>query len=362
MADNIKRVKIRKHGNDFNQISAYNYVKVEGGTSVSGNGLFPEWAPSSIIGQEVIEGKVYDRVGHIKPQKGNCTWYALGRYMEVHQLFVPFPHLRRNANQWLSTGYKVSNTPEVGGIVVFEDGKYGHVAFIEKIENGKVIVSESSYSSKTANNWLFKYGRTADQICREWGMKIKGYIAPATMVDLYDEELNIISETGYEFETDRAINLRDYPNAETGKILGVAAKGARFKYTGKVDINGYRWIVGTYAGKTAYMAMREIKNGVPQAQWGKPIKSGTPAPAPAKPKPPVSNVGKYANLKGTVVIYKDSALKSKYPTPSGKNRSQQIKQETSNAYLIKWQVGGATQVWVPKNKVIVTDKALYKIQ
>lgn len=358
MADNARRVKIRKHGNDFNRLPEYSSVRVVKGVSTAGNGLFPEWAPSSITGQEVVDGKPYNRVGYLTKYKGNCTWYALGRYMEVHQQFVPFPHLRRNANQWLSTGYKVSNKPEAGGIVVFDDGKMGHVAFIEKIENGKAILSESSYSSKAANNWLFKYGRTIEQVQSEWGMKVKGYIAPASKVELYDEDLKITPETGYEFETDRAIKLRDYPSTDTGKHIGVVEKGKRFAYTGKVDINGYRWIVGKHNGQDAYMAMREIKNGVPQAQWGKPIKVGqTPAP-----KPPVTNVGKYANLSGIKFIYTSETLAKRYPTPSGKNRSQMIKKETANAYLIKWQVGGATEVWVPKSSVTVSSTPKYKVQ
>lgn len=358
MSDNVKRVKIRKHGNDFNRLPEYSSVKVVGGVSKAGNGLFPEWAPSSISGQEIVDGKPYNRVGHLKTYKGNCTWYALGRYMEVHGLFVEFPHMRRNANQWLSTGYKVSKKPEAGGIVVFEDGRMGHVAFIEKIENGKAILSESSYSSKAANNWLFKYGRTIEDVQAQWGMKVKGYIAPATAVVMYDEDLVIVPETGYEFETDRAIKLRDYPSTDTGKHVGAIEKGKRFSYTGKVDINGYRWVVGKHNGKTVYMAVREIKNGVPQAQWGKPIKV-TQAPAP---KPPVTNVGKYANLKGFVTIYKDGNLKGKYPTPSGKSRSQMIKKESSSAYLIKWQVGGASEVWVPKNKVTVSASPIYSIR
>ncbi|MDE8039440.1 CHAP domain-containing protein, partial [Erysipelothrix rhusiopathiae] len=71
---------------------------------------------------------------------------------------------RWDAKRWGDgDGAVLSYKPEVGGIVVFgvpgDPDDYGHVAFIEKIENGRTYLSESAYSERT-NGFLFKYGRS----------------------------------------------------------------------------------------------------------------------------------------------------------------------------------------------------------
>lgn len=80
----------------------------------------------------------------------------------------------------------MSNGPEFGGIVVFGDPGYGHVAFIEKIVDGVAYLSESSYSTR-GNDFLFKYGRTIDQVCREWNMTVLRYLAPFEPSTSYDD-------------------------------------------------------------------------------------------------------------------------------------------------------------------------------
>lgn len=168
MSDNLKQFNIRKTGDDLATNKDYNAWN----PTVRSNPFFPEYAPKSVGG--TMSGP------RNKDSEGNCTWYARGRVAEVWGEYIPRPHLIYNANQWLNTGFRKSDKPSVGAVAVFDDGKYGHVAFVEKIDKkGNVIVSESSYSER-GNDFLFKYGRTVEDIKKAWGMRLLGYI-PAPM-------------------------------------------------------------------------------------------------------------------------------------------------------------------------------------
>lgn len=95
----------------------------------------------------------------IPSAKGNCTWYAWGRAHELTGT-KPQPGLTGNAYTWWNGAagkYSRGSTPKVGAIAVWKSnmpysGGCGHVAIVEKIENGKVYISESGYP-----NTLFKY-------------------------------------------------------------------------------------------------------------------------------------------------------------------------------------------------------------
>ncbi len=95
----------------------------------------------------------------IPSAKGNCTWYAWGRAYELTGT-KPQSGLTGNAHTWWNGAagkYSRGSTPKVGAIAVWKSnmpysGGCGHVAIVEKIENGKVYISESGYP-----NTLFKY-------------------------------------------------------------------------------------------------------------------------------------------------------------------------------------------------------------
>lgn len=91
--------------------------------------------------------------------KGNCTWYAWGRAYELTGT-KPKSGLTGNAYTWWNGAngkYSRGSEPKVGAIAVWKSnmpysGGCGHVAVVEKIENGKVYISESGYPGT-----LFKY-------------------------------------------------------------------------------------------------------------------------------------------------------------------------------------------------------------
>jgi surface antigen len=111
--------------------------------------------------------------------KGQCTWYAFGRAYEVSggRAIMPF----KTAKTW----YDLTSLPKGqelrdNCVVVYDYGKNGHVAFVEKYDtvNQKVTISESNWGSslkvetKTLDLDYF-LNRPLDQ---GKGSKIAGYI------------------------------------------------------------------------------------------------------------------------------------------------------------------------------------------
>lgn len=118
----------------------------------SGNIFYPTFAPP--------------RVG-----LGNCTWYAWGRIWEITGKKPASGIFNGNAHTWWTRNniYATGSTPKVGAIAVWKpslpgSGGCGHVAVVEKIENGKVYISESSYPNVRfryreiySTNYLYGY-------------------------------------------------------------------------------------------------------------------------------------------------------------------------------------------------------------
>lgn len=100
----------------------------------------------------------------------NCVGYANGRFNEsindpdIKGIVKTFKYqLTCNAENFIESakkqGLKISSTPVVGGIMVWQKGRTlgggdgaGHVAFVEKVyDDGTILTSESGY-----NAWAFK--------------------------------------------------------------------------------------------------------------------------------------------------------------------------------------------------------------
>ena len=78
---------------------------------------------------------------------GNCTWYAYELRMRLGR---PIGSFWGNANTWATSaraaGFVVNNTPAPGAIFQTTAGYYGHVGIVERIEDGKVYVSDMNYA------------------------------------------------------------------------------------------------------------------------------------------------------------------------------------------------------------------------
>jgi surface antigen/carbon monoxide dehydrogenase subunit G len=91
--------------------------------------------------------------------KGNCTWYAWGRAWEITGSQPNDAGFIGNAYEWWEANqksgkYQYGSEPRVGAISVWKSdlpnsGGCGHVAVVEKIENGKIYISESMWDGAT---------------------------------------------------------------------------------------------------------------------------------------------------------------------------------------------------------------------
>ena len=72
---------------------------------------------------------------------GQCTWYVSHRR--------PIPQNWGNARDWLArskaAGFTTGPNARPGAIAQTTVGRYGHVAYVEKVENSQVYVSEMNY-------------------------------------------------------------------------------------------------------------------------------------------------------------------------------------------------------------------------
>ncbi|OOM76797.1 CHAP domain-containing protein [Clostridium sp. BL-8] len=91
--------------------------------------------------------------------KGNCTWYAWGRAWEITGTKPTDAGFIGNAYEWWNANknsgkYQYGSEPRIGAIAVWKSGLpnsggSGHVAVVEKIDNGKVYISESTWNGVT---------------------------------------------------------------------------------------------------------------------------------------------------------------------------------------------------------------------
>lgn len=113
-------------------------------------------------------GTYYSKPGNPFPSPGwNCTWYAFGR---AYEILGYRPNLSTShARDWWgynksTNAFRYGSEPRPGAIACWwGDGTYiyGHVAVVEKVENGVVYTSSSSYGTRGAGStWAydFRYG------------------------------------------------------------------------------------------------------------------------------------------------------------------------------------------------------------
>ena len=102
-------------------------------------------------------GRFYNSVDNPYPSPGwNCTWYAFGRAYEILGYRPPLPE-RSNARDWWgynqrTKAFPTGNEPRPGAIACWWGDNieyiYGHVTVVEKVENGVVYTSSSSYGRR----------------------------------------------------------------------------------------------------------------------------------------------------------------------------------------------------------------------
>ena len=83
----------------------------------------------------------------------NCVSYVAYR-LAHNGARDPWTTVAHDAKRWdedaRSVGVRVNKVPAVGAIAQWDGGRYGHVAYVERVTASFIVVSEDSYISDTS--------------------------------------------------------------------------------------------------------------------------------------------------------------------------------------------------------------------
>lgn len=118
--------------------------------------------------------------------KFQCTWYVYGRanqYLELYGTkYSSWPGTKDNAKKWYNTstggGQKYfecnASIPKQNSIVVWSNGTYGHVAYVEAVDtvNGYVYISHAG----GGKSWFGITKYKISEMTNLWGYTLLGYV------------------------------------------------------------------------------------------------------------------------------------------------------------------------------------------
>lgn len=191
----------------------------------------------------------------------NCTAYAYGR---AYEILGSEPKLSwNNAEQWYdynkSNGYyKYGQTPKVGAIACWSyNGGGGHVAVVEKVENGQITFSNSAWSGK---NFYLSYASTSDKNAggNSW-WNFQGYIylgdfsGSTSTTQATTKKITYTTGT-YKTDVDDYLNMRSGAGTSYSYVTSVPGN-VTLNVTKVSTAGGYTWGYTSYNGKTGWVAL-----------------------------------------------------------------------------------------------------------
>ena len=206
-------------------------------------------APSSDNAYYYSNKNLFYKYGYGMP---NCTAYAYGRAYEITKKepkLCPY-----NAEEWFDYNktngyYDYGTTPKLGAIACwYYNGGGGHVAVVEKIENGTITFSNSAYSG---TNFYTNTASVSDSNAGgpSW-WNFQGYIY------IIDGDA-VAPTTNYEpgvHKVNEAVNMRS--GAGTGySVVTTVPAGQKLTVTEVKSANDYHWGKTSYNGKTGWVAL-----------------------------------------------------------------------------------------------------------
>ena len=224
---------------------------------------------------------VFQKYGYGLP---NCTAYAYGR---AYEILKSTPKLSWNgAGQWFDYNknggyYSYGSTPKLGAIACWCYSGGGHVAVVEKIENGTITLSNSEWGGRTF------YLTTCSTSDKNYGgnswWTFQGFIY---LLDSATPPPAPTYKTGI-YKTTDYVNLRYH--AGTGNtILATIPSNTQVTVTHLYTEASTGWVWGytTYAGKSGWFVL-EYATYISALPTTAPT---TVAPTTAKPTVPPTTV------------------------------------------------------------------------
>lgn len=239
-------------------------------------------APASDNKYYYSDINIYYKYGYGMP---NCTAYAYGRAYEIlgsQPKLCPY-----NAEEWYDYNknggyYSYGQTPKLGAIACwYYDGGGGHVAVVEKIENGVITFSNSAYSGI---NFYISTAKTSDSNAggNSW-WNFQGYIY------IIDSSSPVVTspafKTGiYKTNVDDYLNMRSGAGTSYSYVTSIP-DGVELSVTEVKSNGGYTWGYTSYNGKSGWVALDFCNyiSALPTTDAPTTAEQTTAAPTTAKP-------------------------------------------------------------------------------
>lgn len=177
----------------------------------------------------------------------NCTAYAFGR---AYEILGTEPKLSwGNAEDWYGYNktngcYNYGQTPKIGAVACWHyDGGGGHVAVVEKIENGQITFSNSAWNG---TNFYLSYASTDDKNAggASW-WNFDGYIYISETEQTKDFATGV-----YKTNVDDYLNMRNGAGTSYN-VIGAIPDGVTLTVT-KTDSN---WGYTSYNGTKGWVCL-----------------------------------------------------------------------------------------------------------
>lgn len=195
----------------------------------------------------------YERFGYGMP---NCTAYAWGR---AYEIMGYEPDLSLNdADTWWdynkeNKSYPYGQTPKLGAVACWNyTTGGGHVAVVEKIEDGEITFSNSAYGGKTFYLTYADVGASNGGIdYYTWDFQGYIYITEGMSKEDYYETLK---GDLYKVDSYDGINLRKGAGTSYPTLTAIP-DGTEIVVTSTKKADGYTWGKTTYDGYTGWCVL-----------------------------------------------------------------------------------------------------------
>lgn len=195
-----------------------------------------------------------------------CTSFTAYRLSSANGFELPPAY--GNAGQWgyraQREGYRVDKNPAIGSVAWWDDGGYGHVAWVSNILGSNVEIEEYNY------NWSGSYNKRTVTIGSVSGfIHFKDLVGgqPQATAHTTNSSNQGVAQSGTYTFTKRA-GIRAATNMSSPELAYYEA-GQSVNYDRKVTENGYEWISYlSFAGNRRYIAIKETAPAVAQPTTG----------------------------------------------------------------------------------------------
>lgn len=199
---------------------------------------------------------------------GNCTSFVANRLHNVNHFEVP--RALGNGGQWGNSarrlGYRVDSTPARGSVAYFDDGSYGHVAWVSSVSGSTVTIEEYNW------NWDYAYHTRVQPISAYTGFihfkdLTGGGTSGGSSSGGTSSGSSLPSSGTYHFTS--RVGIKAEPKISSPDIA-YYDNGSSVNYDKTLEADNYQWIsYVSYSGARRYIAINKLASSVTPEVKGK---------------------------------------------------------------------------------------------